>query len=85
MHNNSYYIIDKLLKEQSINFQYNYNMSRYTPFDYPVISKLIIYPKTIEQTIYAAKIVKEYSDGKIYFFGNFSNSIIHEKSKILNQ
>ena len=60
-------------------------MSRYTPFDYPVISKLIIYPKTIEQTIYAAKIVKEYSDGKIYFFGNFSNSIIHEKSKILNQ
>ena len=84
MHKDPYFIINRLLKEQSINFQYNYNISIHTPFDYPVISKIIIYPKTIEQTIYAAKIVKEYTDGKIYFFGNFSNSIIHEKSKILN-
>ena len=83
MHKDPYYIIERLLKEQSINFKYNYNISKYTPINYPIFSKLIVYPETIEQTIESIKIIKKFTKEKIYFFGNFSNSIIHENSKIL--
>ena len=79
------YTIKELLKKYKINFEYNANLSRYTPFKYPILSKLIIHPNTKEELINIVSVIKKYTTDQIYFFGNFTNSIIHEKSKILKQ
>ena len=78
-----YYTIESLFKEKSINFYKNYNLAKNTPFKYKLISKLIIYPQNQNELISAVKILRN-TKNKIYCFGNFSNSIIHEKSEILN-
>lgn len=80
----NYYTIARLFKEKSINFYKNYNLVKNTPFKYKLISKLIICPQNQKELISAVKILSKNTQNKIYCFGNFSNSIIHEKSEILN-
>ena len=72
-----------MLREQNINFKANFNLSLHTPFEYPLLSKLVIYPNSKEQLINSILILRRYAKQKVYCFGNFSNSIIHENSKVL--
>ena len=85
MHQDNYYNIINLLKKQSIQFHSNYNLSKYTPIKYPLISKLIIYPKSQIEFMNILLIMKNHSNNDITCFGKFSNSIIHENSNTLNK
>jgi len=85
MNQELYYTIEKILKEQNIDFKKNYNLSFFTPFEYPLLSRLIIQPKTQKELIDTVSIFRKFTRDKIHCFGNFSNTIIHENSKILNK
>ena len=85
MQNNNYFVLKKILTENLIEFNSDYNISKYTPIKYPLISKLVIYPKSQTEFINTLNILKNHYDKKITCFGKFSNTIIHENSNVLNE
>lgn len=85
MQNNNYFVLKKILTENLIEFNSDYNISKYTPIKYPLISKLVIYPKSQTEFINTLNILKNHYEKKITCFGKFSNTIIHENSNVLNE